>query len=153
VRRSARRTRCIRRKVTADGSHSQMPKGGVRYLEGASTETRVPFRRMSALGHSRQLCDVRVTSAYRPIAEVLYTSRHFAFVPAGDLSLNASFDQFIGAGKERRRNVETELVDTRLVYQAAGQAEARRDLNVARFSKCSQSPSSLCSNICAGAPW
>jgi hypothetical protein len=35
--------------------------------------------------------------------------------------------------KERRWNVETELVDIRPVYQAAGQAEARRDLNVARF--------------------
>jgi hypothetical protein len=39
----------------------------------------------------------------------------------------------------------------RLVDEAAGQAEARRDLNVSTY--CSQSPSSLCSKICAGAPW
>jgi hypothetical protein len=66
---------------------------------------------MTALGQTRSSGDVRVTSAFHPIATKSRTSRHFGI---GPLATNAPqqtaslFNHVVSKGEQRRRHSEAE---------------------------------------------
>jgi hypothetical protein len=112
------------RRICRNGRLTQKDRDAVRaleaYLEPRSASTSSPTRRPG------RVCSGR----HRSEPATACIAGHAATTHAGSVHRVALE---LCRGRQRRRNVETELVDIRLVYQAAGQAEARRDLNVAHF--------------------
>jgi hypothetical protein len=66
---------------------------------------------MSALGQKETFRDAGAMSALPPKADMCSATRYVRFVPIADIA--TLFDQFIGAGKYRRRNVETQCLPAR----------------------------------------